>query len=122
MSVGGNGTLAEVVTGSRGLFESNTVAVARELGPRGVRWLTDPNTFEVDDEEILKSITPRTQDGTPRVIIVIEGRAPPFPNSLGWHRLARMATQSGWVIHSTIPLPDRGRVVIYIHPSNVDED
>lgn len=122
MSIGGSGTLSKVVTGSRGLFEINTIGVARELGPRGVTWLIDPNTFETPEADLMELLTPKAAGGTPRIIIAIEGRAPPFPNSLGWHRLVRLAEQNGWVVHHTIPLPDRGRVVIYVHPDNLRRD
>lgn len=119
MSIDGTGTLAEVVTGSRGLFSNNIVAIARELGPRGVRWLEHPNTFETSDSEIQDSIAPTAGDGTPRIIVAIEGRSAPFPDSLGWHRLVRLAEQHGWELHSAVPLPDRGRVALYVHPDNL---
>lgn len=118
MSLADSDTLAELVTGARGLFSGRTIAIARELGPRGVQWMEEPNTFETSDEQILEWLTPTAADGTPRIIIAIEGRASPFPDSLGWHRLVRLAAREGWVLHSEIPLPDRGRVAIYVHPSN----
>lgn len=118
VSVGGSGTVAEVISGTRGLFENNTIGVARELGPRGVRWMEIPNTFETSDDEILEYLAPKTAAGTPRLIISIEGQSSPFPDSRGWRRLVRLAEAENWRIQSSIPLPDGGRVVIYEHPEN----
>ena len=76
------------------------------------------NTNGPPDEVLEAALGPRFGDGLPRVFIAIEGRSRPFPNDLGWHRLVRLAEQGGWVARSTIPLPDRGQVVIYTHPES----
>jgi 4-amino-4-deoxy-L-arabinose transferase-like glycosyltransferase len=119
MSINGSGTLEEIVTGSRGLFESNTVGVARELGLRAPRWLISPNTLETTDAQISESLGPKAPDGTPRLLIVIEGRAAPFPDAIGWERFVRLAEARRWKVQSTIRLPDLGKIVIYEHPDNL---
>lgn len=108
------------ITGSRALFDTNVVWLTQQLGTTETtgRWSIEaPRTFETDDDGLRRYVTP-TIDGTPRILVAIEGRTPPFPNDLNWRRLVVLAERSGWQVDSTIPLPDGGRVVIYTHPDS----
>lgn len=104
-----------LLTGSRGLFDFNVLGLSTELEGLPPAWVSIPSTYRTPDSEIAKSLTPTADDGSPRIVVAIEGRAPPFVDSLGWHRLVVLAERSGWEVHDTIRLPDRGRVVIYTH-------
>jgi hypothetical protein len=123
-STHGHTAVEELVTGARGLFDSNVLEVARELGGYArkghppIGSLTSANTFERSDREIERYLTPTREDGAPRILVVIEGRSPPFIDDLGWYRIVPLAERRGWRVDSTIPLPDRGQVVLYTHPAN----
>lgn len=114
----GGGPPRVLLTGSRGLIDSNVLAVVRQLGGQPESWMTSARTYGVTDADILKTITPTDDEGSPRIIAVIEGRAPPFVDDLGWHRLVVLAERTGWKAHDTVPLPDGGQVVLYTRPDS----
>lgn len=105
------------ITGSRALFNTNVVWLAQQLSAPGGLSIEAPRTFETNEEGLRHYVTP-TVNRTPRVLVAIEGRTPPFPNDLNWQRLVALAERSGWQVDSSILLPDGGRVVIYTHPDS----
>lgn len=112
------GTYVETIVGSMHLMNANTIGIAAELYPRGRHDLRTVNTLEPSDEEIAESLPPMVGPD-PRVFVIIEGRSLPFPDDRGWPRLVQLAEDDGWIVHSTTPLPDGGRVVIYTHPDSI---
>jgi hypothetical protein len=55
---------------------------------------------------------------TPRIVVIIESPADPFPGQESSERCATTADELGWQTEATVTLPDGGEARVMVHPAN----
>jgi hypothetical protein len=102
------------VSGESHMLNGQTLQLAQVLDG-----LFSPTSEVVDTRlphDELAAYTQPRWNGNDRVLILMEPRSLPFPESRQVPRLRALADHDGWVVDHRVELPDGGDVLVMVHP------
>jgi 4-amino-4-deoxy-L-arabinose transferase-like glycosyltransferase len=109
--------IMQTICGSGPQLNAGAITLAGELDQRlrdsWFEWL--PTTAPPSEMERL--LQPLSWE-TPRIVVIIESPAEPFPGDETSERCAATAERLGWRTEATVALPDGGVARVMVHPEN----